>query len=51
MGFGPVFAIQKALGRAGLQLSDMDIIEINEAFALRYLAVSSCSMLIFRFTR
>lgn len=33
MGFGPVFAIQKALGRAGLTLSDMDIIEINEAFA------------------
>jgi acetyl-CoA C-acetyltransferase len=33
MGFGPVFAIQKALARAGLNLSDMDIIEINEAFA------------------
>lgn len=33
MGFGPVFAIQKALVRANLQLSDMDIIEINEAFA------------------
>ena len=33
MGFGPVFAIRKALGRAGLELSDMDIIEINEAFA------------------
>lgn len=37
MGFGPVFAIQKALGRAGLQLSDMDIIEINEAFASQVL--------------
>jgi acetyl-CoA C-acetyltransferase len=33
MGFGPVFAIRKALARAGLGLSDMDIIEINEAFA------------------
>lgn len=33
MGFGPVFAIQKALARAKLSLSDMDIIEINEAFA------------------
>jgi acetyl-CoA C-acetyltransferase len=33
MGFGPVFAIRKALARANLSLSDMDIIEINEAFA------------------
>ena len=33
MGFGPVFAIRKALARAKLALSDMDIIEINEAFA------------------
>ncbi|NKB34028.1 MAG: 3-oxoadipyl-CoA thiolase [Pseudomonadales bacterium] len=33
MGFGPVFAIRKALERANLSLSDMDIIEINEAFA------------------
>ncbi len=33
MGFGPVFAIRKALVRAGLELADMDIIEINEAFA------------------
>lgn len=33
MGFGPVFAIRKALARANLELSDMDIIEINEAFA------------------
>ncbi len=33
MGFGPVFAIRKALSRAGLELADMDIIEINEAFA------------------
>ncbi len=37
MGFGPVFAIRKALGRAGLELADMDIIEINEAFATQVL--------------
>ena len=37
MGFGPVFAIRKALRRAELQLSDMDIIEINEAFASQVL--------------
>jgi acetyl-CoA C-acetyltransferase len=33
MGLGPVFAARKALSRAGLTLADMDIIEINEAFA------------------
>lgn len=37
MGLGPVFAIRKALERAGLQLSDMDVIEINEAFAAQVL--------------
>ena len=37
MGLGPVFAIQKALQRAGLSLADMDIIEINEAFATQVL--------------
>lgn len=37
MGLGPVFAIQKALARAGLTLADMDIIEINEAFATQVL--------------
>ena len=37
MGFGPVFAIRKALRRADLQLSDMDTIEINEAFASQVL--------------
>lgn len=37
MGFGPVFAIRKALTRAGLELADMDIIEINEAFATQVL--------------
>ncbi|PCJ27120.1 MAG: acetyl-CoA C-acyltransferase [SAR86 cluster bacterium] len=37
MGLGPVFAIRKALARAQLELSDMDIIEINEAFASQVL--------------
>jgi acetyl-CoA acetyltransferase len=30
---GPVYAIQKALKEAGLSMQDMDIIELNEAFA------------------
>lgn len=38
MGFGPVPAAQKALERAGLDLKDMDVIEINEAFAAQVLA-------------
>jgi acetyl-CoA C-acetyltransferase len=38
MGLGPVPAVNKALGRAGLGLSDMDLIEINEAFAAQVLA-------------
>ena len=33
MGLGPVAASQKVLQRAGLSLKDMDVIEINEAFA------------------
>ena len=37
MGIGPAFAIPKALARAGLSLEDMDIIEINEAFAAQVL--------------
>ncbi|MGE5651950.1 MAG: 3-oxoadipyl-CoA thiolase [Bacillota bacterium] len=37
MGIGPVYAIRKALARAGLTLADMDIIEINEAFASQVL--------------
>ncbi len=37
MGLGPVFAARKALARAGLSLDDMDIIEINEAFATQVL--------------
>ncbi|MFQ1699992.1 acetyl-CoA C-acyltransferase [Loktanella agnita] len=38
MGIGPAFAIPKALERAGLTLADMDLIEINEAFAAQVLA-------------
>ena len=38
MGIGPVYASQKALDRAGLTLADMDIIELNEAFAAQVLA-------------
>ncbi len=38
MGMGPVPAIQKALEKAGLGLQDLDLIEINEAFAAQYLA-------------
>ncbi|MEN9913735.1 MAG: 3-oxoadipyl-CoA thiolase [Bacteroidota bacterium] len=38
MGIGPVLASQKALERAGLTLSDMDILELNEAFAAQVLA-------------
>jgi acetyl-CoA C-acetyltransferase len=37
MGIGPALAIPKALARAGLTLADMDIIEINEAFAAQVL--------------
>ncbi len=38
MGYGPVPAAQKALDRAGLTLADMDVVEINEAFAAQVLA-------------
>ena len=38
MGIGPVHASRKALAKAGLSLDDMDIIEINEAFAAQVLA-------------
>ena len=38
MGIGPVPAVEKALGRAGLSLSDIDLIELNEAFAAQALA-------------
>jgi len=39
MGLGPVFAVPKALKMAGLKLSDIDVIELNEAFAAQSLAV------------
>ncbi|MCW8898795.1 MAG: 3-oxoadipyl-CoA thiolase [Flavobacteriales bacterium] len=38
MGIGPVYATEKALKRAGLTLDQMDVIEINEAFAAQSLA-------------
>ncbi len=39
MGLGPVYAIPKALRMAGLKLSDIDVIELNEAFAAQALSV------------
>lgn len=39
MGMGPVVAIPKALQQAGMQLSQIDLIELNEAFAAQALAV------------
>ena len=39
MGYGPVPATKKALGRAGLQMKDMALVELNEAFAVQSLAV------------
>jgi acetyl-CoA C-acetyltransferase len=39
MGSGPVPASRAALKKAGLKLEDMDLIEVNEAFAGQYLAV------------
>ena len=39
MGIGPAPASRKALARAGLKLDDMDLVEVNEAFAAQYLAV------------
>ena len=38
MGLGPVYAIPKALKKAGLSLHEIDLMEINEAFAVQYLA-------------
>ncbi|MDE3193355.1 MAG: acetyl-CoA C-acetyltransferase [Chloroflexota bacterium] len=39
MGIGPAPSSRQALGRAGLRIEDMDLVEINEAFATQYLAV------------
>lgn len=41
MGIGPVPAIQKALSKAGLSIDDIDLIELNEAFAAQSLACLS----------
>ncbi|MDA8211736.1 MAG: acetyl-CoA C-acetyltransferase [Clostridia bacterium] len=38
MGYGPVPAVRKVLKKAGLTLGDIDLIEVNEAFAAQYLA-------------
>ena len=38
MGYGPVVSSEKALTRAGLKMSDIDVIELNEAFAVQALA-------------
>ncbi|XP_030593660.1 3-ketoacyl-CoA thiolase, mitochondrial-like isoform X2 [Archocentrus centrarchus] len=40
MGIGPVLAVTEALKKAGLTLNDMDLVEVNEAFASQYLAVA-----------
>jgi acetyl-CoA acetyltransferase len=40
MGFGPAPASRKVLALAGLSLKDMDVIELNEAFAAQALAVT-----------
>ena len=39
MGYGPIPAAKKALGRAGLQIKDIGLVELNEAFAIQSLAV------------
>ncbi len=39
MGMGPAPATRKLLAREGLSLDDVDLIEVNEAFAAQYLAV------------
>jgi 3-oxoadipyl-CoA thiolase len=39
MGIGPIPAVRKLLGRAGIDVSDLDLVELNEAFASQSLAV------------
>jgi acetyl-CoA C-acetyltransferase len=39
MGIGPVPAVQKLLARAGIQVSDLDLVELNEAFAAQSIPV------------
>lgn len=43
MGLGPVYASKKALDQAGMKLNQMDVIEVNEAFAAQVIAVSKAS--------
>jgi acetyl-CoA acyltransferase len=38
MGLGPVYATRKALVRAGIEVRDLDVVELNEAFAVQVLA-------------
>ena len=45
MGVGPVVATEKALKRAGIKVSDLDVIESNEAFAVQAMAVARDLML------
>ena len=40
MGLGPIYATRKLMGRLGMKVSDMDLIEANEAFAAQSIAVS-----------
>src|SRR5205085_4246316 len=40
MGMGPVPAVRKVLDRAGLKIADIDLFELNEAFAVQSLAVA-----------
>ncbi|KAJ3343032.1 3-ketoacyl-CoA thiolase, peroxisomal [Gonapodya sp. JEL0774] len=49
MGIGPVYAIPKALAQAGVQISDIDIFEINEAFASQ--AIYCCEKLAIPFEK
>ncbi len=39
MGIGPVVSVRRALERAGKSVGEMDLIEVNEAFAAQWLAV------------
>jgi acetyl-CoA C-acetyltransferase len=39
MGIGPIPAVRKALARAGVEISDLDLVELNEAFASQSLVV------------
>jgi acetyl-CoA C-acetyltransferase len=39
MGIGPVPAVQKLLGRAGVEVGELDLVELNEAFASQSLVV------------